>query len=140
MHPSLVATRTSRRTRVEDTEARFSSWQGQEEDLRGQLLARLSFRGRKRGREKLWRPDVSGVGRGARFFSEIDRKRSGSIYALRRVAARFDRSWSRYVAPPLKERKNGNLNETCHAKNLNWRRRQRRESHKELNRPPFGTG
>lgn len=50
----------------------------------------------------------------ARFFSEIDRKRSGSIYALRRVAARFDRSWS--VAPPLKERKNGNLNEPCHAK------------------------
>lgn len=97
-------------------EAGFS-WQGQEEDLRGQLLARLSFRGgRKCSRKKLWRPDVSGVGGGARdFFRKLTVNDRVNLRSECGGTIPFDRCAS-YVAPPLKERKNGNLNDLRHAR------------------------
>lgn len=126
-------------------EAGFS-WQGQEEDLRGQLLARLSFRAWRKEmqpKEVMASRRLGGWRRGARFFSEIDRKRSGqftlgvwrhdslrSMCELRGAALKGAEKWE-FKRPPPRET----------LQNLNWRRRQRRELHKELNRrePSFET-
>lgn len=72
--------------------------------------------GRKCSRKKLWRPDVSGVGGGARdFFRKLTVNDRVNLRSECGGTIPFDRCAS-YVAPPLKERKNGNLNDLRHAR------------------------